>query len=424
MDRTGVDVVVVGAGLAGLSAARHLHAAGLEVVVLERSDGIGGRVSTDVQNGFRLDRGFQLFNPAYPEPPRLLSLDDLDLRPFTRGALVRYDGARHRLVDPRAEPTSFVATLRAPVGSLPAKAALAALSVRDAMAPFGRITAADTSTRDALRRAGVTGSLAERVVGRFLAGVFLESELATSSRFFHATWRSFVRGTPSVPALGMGELAAQLAAPLGPGVVRLDTEVRTIEAGGVRLADGRRVDSRLGTVVAADARGAHTLLPGLAVPPSNGVTTVYHAMTEAPLDEPILVLDGDDDLIVNSVVLTATAPAYAPTGWHLVSTSVLGAGHGAGLEPRVRARLAVLYATDTRSWEHVATYGIDNALPQMVPPFELRRSVRAGPGRYVCGDHRDTSSIQGAMVSGRRAAQALIADAHGVTRHRDGDLDV
>lgn len=378
---------------------------------------------TDVQNGFRLDRGFQLFNPAYPEPPRLLSLDDLDLRPFTRGALVRYDGARHRLVDPRAEPMSVLATLRAPVGSLPAKAALAALSVRDAVAPFGRITAADTSTLDALRRAGVTGSLAERVFGRFLAGVFLESELATSSRFFHATWRSFVRGTPSVPALGMGGIAAQLAAPLGPGVVRLDTEVRTVDEDGVRLADGRRLACRLGTVVAADARGARALLPGLVVPASNGVTTIYHATSEAPLDEPILLLDGEEDLVVNSVLLTAAAPEYAPEGCHLVSSSVLGVDHGPHLETRVRHRLAVLYETDTRTWEHVATYPIENALPRMVAPFELRRAVRAGSRRYVCGDHRDTSSIQGAMVSGRRAAQALLADAHGVTRHGDGDLD-
>jgi len=406
-----VDVVVVGAGLAGLSAARHLAAAGLEVRVLEASDGLGGRVRTDERDGFRLDRGFQLFNPAYPEPPKLLDLDALDLRPFTRGALVYADGRRHRLVDPRSEPGSIPTSLRAPLGSVRAKAALAGLAVRDGYGPVAALLRHDTTARATLRRWGVTGDLAERVLERFLAGVFLEDRMVTSGRFLHLVLRTFVRGTPSVPARGMGRIAEALAAPLGTDAIWLDATVSEVEDHAVRLADGRRVEGGLGVVVAADAGGAQALLPELAVPASNGVTTIYHAMSEPPLDEPILVLDGDERLIVNSVVLTATAPAYASNDTHLVSTSVLGTGHGADLERRVRTRLGVLYDAGTAGWEHVSTYEIPAAVPRMLPPFELRRPVRLAPGRYVCGDHRDTSSIQGAMVSGRRAARAVLADA-------------
>jgi hypothetical protein len=142
------------------------------------------------------------------------------------------------------------------------------------------------------------------------------------------------------------------------------------------------------------------------------VTTLYHAAPRPPLDEPILLLDGERELIVNTVVLTAAAPGYAPAGQSLVSTSVLGADHElAELERRVRARLAVLYDTDTIGWRHLASYPIRAAVPAQRPPLRLRRPVRLRPGLFVCGDHRDTSSIQGAVVSGHRAARAVLADA-------------
>lgn len=208
---TAADVIVVGAGLAGLSAARHLAAAGLDVVVLESSDSVGGRVRTDIIDGFRLDRGFQLFNPAYPEPPRLLDLDELDLRPLTPGALVVTDGGRHRLADPRRRPSSIPAGLRSHPGSLRELLTLAALSARDALAPVGLLTRTERTTAAELHRWGLSGELGDVFLRRFLAGVFLEDELSTSSVFFHLVWRTFVRGTPSIPATGMGSIPTQLA---------------------------------------------------------------------------------------------------------------------------------------------------------------------------------------------------------------------
>lgn len=407
----GVDVVVVGAGLAGLAAARHLARAGVSVLVLERSDAVGGRVRTDRRNGFRLDRGFQLFNPAYPEPPRLLDLERLDLQAFTRGVAVFRGGRRHRLVDPRAEPTSFLATLRAPIGSIRSKAAVVAMSLRDAIGPVGALIAEDVSTRRTLERWGIDDELIEVVLRRFLAGVFLEADLETSSRFFHLVWRTFVRGTPSVPALGMQAIPEQLAAELPGSSVELGTAVTTVSPSGVTTATGRRIMARLGVVVAGDPRSTAALVRRSTMPVMRSVTTVYHAAPAAPLAEPMLVLDGEEDLVLSTVVLSQAAPTYAPPSAHLVSTSVLGAHHGADLELRVRARLRTLYGTPTSDWEHLASYEIAEALPVMLPPFALRKPVRITDGLFVCGDHRDTGSIQGAMVSGRRAAYALLADA-------------
>jgi len=406
-----VDVVVVGAGLAGLSAARHLSRAGLAVRVLERTDAVGGRVRTDVRDGFRLDRGFQLFNPAYPEPPRLLDYRRLDLRPFTRGVAVYYAGRLHHLVDPRSEPTSLPATLRAPVGSMRAKAALAAMSLRDGLRRVDALIAEDVSTRQTLERWRIDGHLVEVVLRRFLAGVFLEGDLATSSRFFHLVWRSFVRGTPSVPALGMQTIPEQLAAGLPSGSVELETDVTSASPDAVTTAAGPPVRPRLGVVVAGDPRSTTALVPQSAMPIMRSVTTIYHAVPAPPLVQPVLVLDGEEELVLSTVVMSQAAAEYAPQSAHLVSTSVLGVDHGADLELRVRARLSTLYGAPTAGWKHLASYEIADALPAMLPPLALRKPVRIVDGLYVCGDHRDTGSIQGAMVSGRRAAWALLADA-------------
>lgn len=404
-----VDVVVVGAGLAGLSAARHLARAGLDVRVLEQGDAVGGRVRTDLRDGFRLDRGFQLLNPAYPELPRVLDLDELSLRPFSRGMALHLGGRRHVLRDPRSHPLSVGSALAAP-GSLRGKARLAAMSLRDGYGPIDRLVKEDVSTVETLRRWGLDDELVELVMRRFLAGVFLERELETSSRFFHLVWRCFVRGTPGVPADGMQALPELVARDLPGGTVRLDQTVT--EAGPYEVGVGdARLRARLAVVVAADPRTAASMLGPVTLPTMHGVTTIYHAAPDVPLDEPLLVLDGEEELVLSTVVMSAAAPSYAPRGAHLVSTSVLGTGHDTGLERRVRERLAVLYGTSTSGWQHLASYEIHDALPAMRPPLALRKPVRLAEGLYVCGDHRDTSSIQGAMVSGRRAAHALMADA-------------
>ena len=129
------------------------------------------------------------------------------------------------------------------------------------------------------------------------------------------------------------------------------------------------------------------------------------------MTEPMLVIDGEENLVLSTVVMSQAASTYAPSSAHLVSTSVLGAHHDTDLERRVRARLGTLYGARTSDWEHLASYEIAEALPAMLPPFALRKPVRITDGLFVCGDHRDTGSIQGAMVSGRRAACALLADA-------------
>src|SRR5512144_1203055 len=390
------DVVVVGAGLAGLAAARHLVRAGRDVVVLEAADAVGGRVRTDVVDGFRCDRGFQVINTGYPEIQAEVDLAGLRPGRFTRGALLHVNGRRHRLADLRRRPFALLETAGAPIGSLLDKARLAAVMSWVGYAPVrSLLSATDRPAHRALRRRGVPDVAIDRVLRPFLAGVLLEENLRTSSRFVDLMLRMFVRGDNVVPAHGMQALPEQLARGLP---VHLGARVARVAPYEVVLADGRRVAA------------AAVLVPGVRTRPWKSVTTYWHATDIDPLGEPTLVVDVDGGLVNNTVVLTAAAPAYSPTGAALVATSLVGAkgAHPAEVEPAVRRRLGELYGVDAAGWQLVATNRVANALPDMAAPHAFTRPARVD-GVWVCGDHRDTSSLQGALHSARRVEADVLA---------------
>jgi phytoene dehydrogenase-like protein len=402
------DVLVVGAGLAGLACARDLAEAGVRVKVLEASDGVGGRMRTDLRDGFRLDRGFQVFNTSYPQVRGRLRLRPLRLRPFTPGVLLHTPHGPLRFVDPTRRPRESADLRPGRLGSARDLAALALLSGTDLLVP-PRLLARrpEHTTLTALAAAGISTDLVETLFRPFLSGVFLEDELETSSRFFHLVWRSMLRGTLCLPGEGIGAVPAQLAAGLPPGTVVLDTPVERLTGEGVLLAGGRE-ETAAAVVVATGPRAAARLLPGLEIPATRAVTTYYHAADTPPLAEPTLVAD-TARRILNTVVLSEVDPGCAPRGRALVSTSVLGAGNASGDAEVLRA-LADVYGTSTDGWETVAEYPVAEALPAMPPPLALSRTTRFAPGRYVCGDHRATGSVQGALASGARAAREVLAD--------------
>jgi phytoene dehydrogenase-like protein len=233
-----VDVVIVGAGLAGLSAAKDICSTGATALLLESSDAPGGRVRTDLVDGMLLDRGFQLFNPAYPQAPLVFDLDALSLRPFQAGAIIAHGVRRYVLADPRRSPRDVLSGVRMPIGSLREKLAFARWAAETGFLSAARIKHRPDSTALAgLAARGVHGPLIAGVIRPFLAGVLGEEDLSTSMRFAELLVRSFVRGTPSLPAAGMRALPDQLAAALPPGTLRLDTSVTAVRADGVDTTD-------------------------------------------------------------------------------------------------------------------------------------------------------------------------------------------
>ncbi|MCJ1707910.1 NAD(P)/FAD-dependent oxidoreductase [Microbacterium sp. VKM Ac-2923] len=410
---SGYDVIVVGAGLAGLRCATRLAEAGRDVVVLEADDAVGGRERTDIVDGFRLDLGFHVLNPAYPAVRRWVDVDALALRRFPVAVGVRLDDRLARLAHPLRHPLSVPGSLRSGLVGPSDLAALARWVGPAVVSARAAKTGSDRTLDEAWDRAGVRGPLRESVLEPFLAGVLADDRQQTSDAFVRLLVRSFALGRPGVPAAGIGALPAQLA----------DTARRA--GAGIRLSH-RVVSTRnraRGWHVGVEGQDALTaravvvatgLDPSLdvALPAPRGLQTWWFAGDQAPTDDAALRVDGRRrGPIVNTAVMTNTAPTYAPRGRHLIqATCVLPS---VASEGDIRRQLAEIWDADTRPWHLLRRDDIAGALPAQDPPLRLRRSVRLGDGRYLAGDHRDTASIQGALVSGQRAAAAVLADLAG-----------
>lgn len=398
-------VVVVGAGLAGLACARALAARGRVVVLLEAADAVGGRVRTDVVDGFVVDRGFQVVNTAYPALRRGVDLDALDLRPLPRGVRVRRGGALHEVPHPLAGPTAPWRALTSGATGLRGKAGVASYAGRVLLSSAAAVKRRPDRPAAEVWREAVGEDVARDVLVPFFSGVVLEREVTTSRVFTDLMMRCFARGASAVPARGMQRLPEAIAADLAPGVLRLESPVAEVATDHVLLADGTEQPAAA-VVVATDPRTAHRLVPALGAPPAmRGVRTFFFAAEPWAGQSGTLAVDADGSGVVTSVVLTASAPEYAADGRSLVATSVLDDALGAAeVEQVARA----LHEAPAGPWELVAERSVPEALPAMAAPHDLCPPLRSG-GILLAGDHRATSSIQGALASGRRAARALLA---------------
>ena len=403
-----VDVVVIGAGLAGLTAARTIQRSGKSVVVLEASDAVGGRVRTDEVDGFLLDRGFQVMLTAYPELRRQANLDELDLRAFDPGALVWRNGKGHVVSDPFRAPATIATSALAPIGTLGDKMRVAALRLRARRIRHDELLRGnDISTIVALRGFGFSTKIIDRFFRPLFGGIQLDPTLATSRRMFDIIFRSLADGESVVPARGMQRLPEHLAAALTPGTVRLNTRVTAIDATSVTTATGERITARA-VVVATESPAASELL-GLPTRESRVVGNVYFSADVAPTKEKLVILDGTGKgPVLNVAVMSNVSEHYAPKGKHLISVALPGVVNG-DLESIARTQLRGWWGTQVDAWKHLRTYAITHAGPTQEPPFSPKQRVDLGGGRFVCGDHRDTGSIQGALYSGRRCGEAVIA---------------
>ncbi|KXZ45256.1 hypothetical protein GPECTOR_56g352 [Gonium pectorale] len=417
------DVIVVGAGVAGLNCAAQLAAKGVSPLVLEASDGVGGRVRTDVVDGFLLDRGFQIFLTGYPEAQSTLDYSALQLKPFYAGALVRTGGAFHRVADPLRHLADGLASLPNPVGSPVDKVMVGVFRLKSLLGTLEELLARpETTTLERLKAEGFSEAIISRFFTPFLGGIFFDRTLTVSSRLFEFVMRMLATGSNCLPAAGIGAVATQLAAKLPQGAINLGTRVSSVSGRTVTLADGTVLSARRGVVVAVEGPEAARLLgPALAGSPSKadpgvGTCCLYFAAPQAPSPEPILYLngEGDGDGIVNNACFPSTvAPSYAPPGQTLVSVSTVGTFDQLSdgeLEAAVRKQLGGWFgAGQVAAWRHLRTYRIPFAQPSQAPPTNLTRPVSLGGGVFVCGDHRDSATLDGALKSGRRAAEALLA---------------
>lgn len=410
-----VQVLVVGAGLSGLRCASLLSTQGYEVLVLEASDGIGGRARTDEVEGFRLDRGFQVLLTSYPEAREAFDYDRLELGRFEPGALIRHEGGFVPLTDPLRRPTAIISAARTPVATIGDKLRLARLRFELAGKDPARIAAeAQLPTGQYLAEAGFSRTVIENFFRPFFGGVLIDPDLATSSALFQLYFGYFSTGDAALPAGGMGALAAQLAEGLPEGAIRPGIEARHVGADRVVLDDGSEIEAEA-IVIATGERAAADLLDLEVVPDASTTTCLYFDAPARDIPERFrrtLLLAGDEPGPVNEVAFPSfVASAYAPPERALISVSAVG-GEATrdDLTAAVQSRLADWFGPATvAGWRHLASCRVDDALPPFPPGRFAPESVPAEvrPGIFRCGDYLESPSIQGALLSGRRAAEAV-----------------
>ena len=389
MSDSALPVIVVGAGLAGLSAAQSLIEAGIEVRVLEASTTIGGRVQTDEINGYRFDRGFQLINARYPEVEALDIVDKLDFRYAPRAVDIALDGSVVRLGDPRKY---FLSALRSESGSMREK--MAFLKYLFSLSTHG------SNVESELLAAGCN-NLYTRVLKPFLTGVFLAQPSRVDSVSGREIIKSFISGAPGLPARGAGELSQVLAREIG--VVETGVQVNAIT--GLELITSKGVIAARAIIVATDQITAAQLLEIEDVGESVSCTTWYHSTPDNVECDSTLRVDGlARGAIINSIAISKLLPLSAPVGQTLFSSTSLG--HAS--ESEVRRHLSLMWGVDTAGWELVAKYDIKNSLPLFAPGRSHAQSLQVRPGVWRAGDYLSAASQNGALASGRLAALELI----------------
>ncbi len=411
MERKSVDVIIIGAGIAGLTAAKVLKAQGRNILIIEASDGVGGRVRSDSKDGFILDRGFQVLLTAYPEAKEFLDYDKLMLRTFKPGALILDGGRRFPIGDPSREPSLLFQTLFSPVGNLADKLRLLKLKTKLAFTPIADIfSKEETSTLIHLQNLGFSEKFIQKFFIPFFSGIFLENELSTSSRMFEFVFKMFGEGSAAVPAGGMGKVSEQLAEGLSANDLILNERVTKIEQNYVYGASGNVFQSKV-ILIATDA--INIPINHQQSTASKSAITYYFSTAEKTKFIDRIVLNANTDRIINNIAFMDHISAdYAPSGQSLIAVSTKHQvdADETSQEHSVKKELLQLYP-DSATWKTIAKYHIPYALPS---DKSVRNSIASykldnTENHFICGDHLLNGSINAAMKSGKEAAEEILS---------------
>jgi phytoene dehydrogenase-like protein len=415
MNKADADVIIIGAGISGLACAKYLMRSGIDFLVLEANQKIGGRIKSDHVDGFILDRGFQVLQTAYPEARRQLDYDKLELRSFSPGVAVKVKGNLFYIADPVRRPQELWSTLTSPIGSFTDRLRILQLFAENRLKGTRRIfESPDMSTLEFLRSYHFSDRVIERFFRPFFAGACLDPEIRGSSRVFRYLFNIFGSGDAALPAKGMGDIPDQLAKGIPENKILLDHRVKSIDQGRVILSNGRQINGKI-IVIATEGPETQRLLKMPVNSNSIGERCLYFSAETSPINKSFLILNGQGSGLVNNIAIpTLTAPSYSSSGRHLIAVVVLGftSKDDETLERSVRRELTDWFGEIVQTWKHIQTYHIDHALPDQSPPImnPTKGGVKVKKGIYTCGEYQSVPGIQWALLSGRITAEQIITE--------------
>ncbi|WP_269686608.1 NAD(P)/FAD-dependent oxidoreductase [Flavobacterium lacustre] len=406
-------ITIIGAGISGLTAAVYLYQKGYNVQILEASERAGGRIKTDIIDGFQLDRGFQVLLTEYPETKALLDYKKLNLKRFLPGATVLYDKGQFEIADPFRRPTATFATLFAPVGSLKDKINTFFLKnklVKIAVSDVFKQLEVDTISQ--LKKYGFSQKMIDRFYKPFFSGIFLENDLKTSSNMFDFVMKMFSEGDAAIPELGMEEIPKQLVAMLPANSIQYNVKVNAIEKNKIICEDGTILEADK-IVIATEAIGLAGNYISKTKQNFHQVTNVYFEAKIAPTKKAVVVLNASTDKkwVNNLTVMSNISNKYAPIGKVLISISYNGipAIDDTTLAENMKTELKKWYGNQVQDWKMLKTYRINYALPNQenVSNEVPNSQIKINDNLFICGDHLLNGSINAAMKSGRIVAELI-----------------
>jgi phytoene dehydrogenase-like protein len=406
-------ITIIGAGISGLTAAVYLHQKGYKIQIIEASDRAGGRIKTDLIDGFRLDRGFQVLLTEYPETKALLDYKKLNLKRFLPGATVLYDGGQLEIADPFRRPTAIFATLFAPVGSLKDKINTFFLKNKLVNISITKLfKQPEIETIAQLKKYGFSPKMIDRFYKPFFSGIFLENDLKTSSTMFDFVMKMFSEGDAAIPELGMEEIPKQLVAMLPENTIQYNLKVTSIENEKIICEYGQVLETDK-IIIATEAIGLASDYITKTKQNFNQVTNVYFEAKIAPTKKAVVVLNASTNKkwVNNLIVMSNVSNKYVPTGKVLISISYNGIPtiDDATLAENMKTELKQWYGNQVSAWKMLKTYRIKYALPNQekvaneVPNSELKINENL----FICGDYLLNGSINAAMKSGRIVAELI-----------------
>ena len=408
MDR---DVIIIGAGLAGLSCARSLASADIPFITLEADQRIGGRLKTDQFDGFLLDHGFQVLQTAYPEARSVLDFERLELGYFAPGAIIRSKEKFHRISDPRRRPREVWSTATAPIGNFRDRLRILNLALKIRRKSVSALfEEPDMPTIDFLQAERFSDQIIHKFFIPFFSGVTLDPEIRASSRVFKYIFRIFAEGNVALPAAGMAAIPNQIAESLPADRFRMSAGVESIHPGWVTLNSGEEIKGGA-IILATEGPETARLLNRSSRIASRGEVCLYFSSEVPPMHDPYLILNGNGKGMVNSLTIPSiVTPTYAPDGQYLISVVVVGHPDfdDTTVEAIVRSELTEWFGAAVDEWRHLKTYRLNHALPVQQPPMPnpTISAALVEPGIFLCGEYGSVPGIQWAMLSGRYAAEA------------------
>jgi Flavin containing amine oxidoreductase len=397
------DVIVVGAGLTGLQAAFEVSRAGLAVLVFERSAHVGGRMSTEVVEGFKLDRGFQVLLTGYPEVRRLKGLERLYCRSFSSGARIRCDGGFVDFFDPLHHPDKLFSTISSRLAT-----------IKDLLLTFMMTRGSSSSctplaqtTDVGLREAGFSRRFQEYFLRPFLRGVLLDPLLRADYGLARFYLKMFAIGEAALPSEGIQGLPNMLAEQIGRSHIRLGSSVNSISATEVTLENGDSYTARH-VVCAVDTMAATQLGSPEQTLTHVSSCTLYFSAARPPFEDRLVVASAEEGPISTLAVVSNVQPSYAPPDKALIAITVLGDAAGRGesdLVSGVMKQAASWYGEQVSEWRLLSCIRLPAAVvtrPRMASGFIERDGI------FFAGDYLSYPSQNGALQAGRKVGEAIV----------------